>query len=358
MRSLALDHVLFIPTSIPPHKDPVQGASTEQRVRFLQLALQTQPNFSMDPMELQREGKSYTVDTLSELKQRFPEAELFFLMGSDMLRSFLSWRAPAQIARLATLVCIRRFGQSGDEQEMSEMLQITLNAKILLLDGVSDLSSTDVRDRLFSALPITGMVPEEVELALLEECAYQPPQIVALHTKLREQLSSHRMRHTAGVWKTASELAQRYGADPAKARLAALLHDCAKELPTTELMKRTQASDPILPVLHAEVGAQLAESDYGVSDAEILQAIRLHTTGDANMTVLDKIIYLADMIEPYRDFPGVAELRRQAKVSLDDAVLLALLKSLWYIETRQGRIHDATLRAVADLGGTYGTTVR
>lgn len=358
MRSLALDHVLFIPTSIPPHKDPVQGASTEQRIRFLQSALDARPNFSVDLTEIQRKGKSYTVDTLSELKRRYPDAELFFLMGSDMLRSFLSWRAPANIAQLATLVCIRRFGQDGGEDEMSETLRNTLHAKIVLLNGVSELSSTDVRNRLSSALPVTDMVPEAVELALLEECAYQPPQIVALHEKLRRTLSPRRMQHTAGVWKTASELALRYGADPDKARIAALLHDCAKELTAAELLKRTQTPDPILPVLHAEVGAQLAETEYGISDTEILQAIRLHTTGDTDMTVLDKIIYLADMIEPHRDFPDVAELRRLAEISLDDTVLLALLKSLWYIESKHGRIHDATLRAVADLGGTYGTAVR
>ena len=349
MDVLSLDRVLFVIDRIPPHKELDGGASTEDRLALLNLALAPYPHFDLETMELSREGKSYSFDTLTDLKKRDPKAKLFFLMGSDMLRSFTTWYRPDGISRLAALVCIERDGQAGEEAETAAKLKELYGTEVILLDGVSELSSTEVRERVAAAKPIDELVPDDVALEIYTRGLYQPPQIRAMYARLQNAMPYKRLRHTAGVLQTAIRLADQNGVDPNKARIAALLHDCAKYLPNEELLARSTGEAPILPVLHAEAGAQLAAEQYGVTDPEILRAIRLHTTGDADMTALDKVVYLADMIEPGRKYPGVDALR--AAPDLDSATLLALQRSLEHITERGFAVHPATLRAINDLGG-------
>ncbi len=347
---LSLDRVLFLIDRIPPHKEISEGASTEERLRLLELALAGCDGFEPETMELSREGKSYSFDTLTELHARLPQAQLYFLMGSDMLRSFSTWYNPQGISELATLVCTERAGQSGGEAEAALALKQQFGTRVILLDSVSDLSSTEVRERIQSALPIHGLVPPAVAHEIYYSGLYQTEEIQKQYAILKGALTEKRMHHTAGVVETALLLAERNQVDGKKVFTAALLHDCAKYLPDSELLRRSTDPTPILPVLHSEIGAQLAKELYGVEDPEILRAIRLHTTGDAGMSKLDKIVYLADMIEPSRDYPGVQALRDEP--DLDRAVLMALQRSLTHIRERGFDVHPATLRAIQDLGGT------
>lgn len=353
LTALCLDRVLFVPDRIPPHKPKAEGASDEDRVALLKLVTADEPAFSVDTLELLRDGKSYTVETLRTLTLRYPDAKLFFLMGSDMLLSFHTWYRPEEIASLATLVCTIRDDSDKDELACAARLRETMGAEVVLLPFVSPVSSTEIRSRLSEGQPIGGLVPPSEELFLYENGLYQPKQLLPLFQKMKTVLSEKRMRHTAGVIKTALDLAARYGADPYKVRVAALLHDCAKEWDREKLLVHNRDPDPILPVLHAEAGAWAARELYGITDPEILQAIRLHTTGDDGMTTLDKIIFLADAIEPGRKYPSVDELRTAP--TLDSAVLLALSRSICYITNNGGKIHPATLRALDDLGGKDGT---
>ena len=179
---------------------------------------------------------------------------------------------------------------------------------------------------------------------------------VEIERRLAKQLSEKRMRHVHGVAKAAERLARRFGVCPQQARLAGLLHDCARECAKRELLEIAAAralpltalerAAPVL--LHAPVGALWAREVYGVEDAQVLRAIALHTTGGAGMTQLDKILYLADMIEPNRDFPGVTALRREAETNLDKAVFAALGQSLSYMLRRGELIHPDTIVARND----------
>ncbi len=347
--SLGIDRVLFVIDRVPPHKTLAEGADENDRLAILRLATSDDPRFAVETMELEREGKSYSVDTLRELKVKYPDSELYFFMGSDMLNSFTSWRAPDEIAKLATLVCTVRTGQSGGEAETAAELKRLYDANVILLDEVSPLSSTIVRNRIHDALPIKGMVPDRAAHYIYLNGCYQPKEISVLYERLKKELKPQRLTHTAYVLETAIDLAERFGADPKKARIAALLHDCAKYLPEQELLRFSDTEPPILPILHAPAGADYAKRAYGIDDPEILQAIRLHTTGDAGMTLLDKIIYLADMIEPSRSFEGVDEIRNAA--SIDEMMHLALLRSIWYIKQCNQTVHPATLRALNDIGG-------
>lgn len=349
MEELHLDRVLFVVDRIPPHKVLADGATDAQRVDMMRLALQDEPRFSVETLELEREGTSYTVDTLLALHEREPNAEFYFLMGSDMLLSFPTWRKPDEIAKLAVLVCTVRQGQSGGEEEAAAAIRTQFGANVLLLDQVSPLSSTEVRNRIFDAKPVTGMVPEAQEHYMYLNGCYQPRELLPMYERLKQEISAHRMDHTAYVIQTAVALAERFGVDPKKARLAALLHDCAKSFPEEKLLPYADTDPAILPVLHAPAGAEYARTVYGVEDPDVLNAIRLHTTGDAGMRKLEQVIYLADMIEPSRQYEGVDEIRQAG--DLNQMMRLALSRTIWYIKKRNYAVHPATMRALADLGG-------
>ncbi len=172
-----------------------------------------------------------------------------------------------------------------------------------------------------------------------------------MEKKLKQELSAKRFDHSVGVWHTAVELSERFGADVHKAAVAGLLHDCAREMSNNNLLKITGDFDivvgsieKICPVLlHAAVSAHIAAVEYGVRDEEIHKAIMLHTTGSANMSKLAKIIFLADFIEPGRAYPGIDKLRKLAREDLDKAVLAAFDHTISYLLKEKMVIHPASI---------------
>lgn len=168
---------------------------------------------------------------------------------------------------------------------------------------------------------------------------------------LTKELRPARFRHSRDVSRTAVRLAERWAVDVEKARTAGILHDCARTLKGEELLSSAKVNglslteiEIIQPALiHAPLGAILAERRFGIKDPEILQAIRRHTTGAAHMTTLDKIIYLADYIEPGRNFAGLPQLRELALKNLDSAVLAAYEQSIRFVLDGGGLLHPDTV---------------
>ncbi|MDI3529255.1 MAG: hypothetical protein PWQ23_1074 [Thermoanaerobacter sp.] len=181
--------------------------------------------------------------------------------------------------------------------------------------------------------------------------------IELLKSKLRSLLDKERYLHSIGVMETAIHLAKKYGADVEKAQVAGLLHDCAKSYSDEELLKFAQRYgievDEVLKhapfLLHGPVGAHLVEEIFGIKDEEIKRAIALHTTGDVNMTILDKIIFLADYIEPNRNFEGVEKLKQLAEQDVDMAVLKAFDSTICYVIERKLLLYEKTIRARNDI---------
>ncbi|WP_411553249.1 bis(5'-nucleosyl)-tetraphosphatase (symmetrical) YqeK [Paenibacillus lautus] len=170
------------------------------------------------------------------------------------------------------------------------------------------------------------------------------------------QMPAKRWEHTQGVMETAVILAGRFGADPVKAELAAILHDVAKYWPVQKLhqmMVEHKLSEELLhydkQLWHAEVGAFVAEHEYGVTDAEVLDAIRYHTSGRIGMTLLDKVVCLADYMEPGRDFPGVNNIRELANHSLEEALAAGFDSTIGHLLSRRQIIFPLTVLARNDL---------
>ncbi|MFT8310011.1 MAG: bis(5'-nucleosyl)-tetraphosphatase (symmetrical) YqeK [Sporolactobacillus sp.] len=174
---------------------------------------------------------------------------------------------------------------------------------------------------------------------------------------IKEILPEKRYIHSVGVSQTAGELAKKYGGDEEKARLAGMLHDIVKyfsddELKSMILRKPGTWSDCLKysdKLWHAPAGAIYVQEQYGVNDSDLLNAMIYHTTGRKQMTLLEKIIFLADYIEPNRDFPGVDEVREAAKQDLDHAVLLELQKTITHLLSKQQSVYPKTFEAYNDL---------
>ncbi|MCM3588858.1 bis(5'-nucleosyl)-tetraphosphatase (symmetrical) YqeK [Mesobacillus maritimus] len=174
--------------------------------------------------------------------------------------------------------------------------------------------------------------------------------------KVKEQLTEHRYQHTIGVMNTAIELARKYGADEKKAELAAIFHDYAKFRPKEEMRQiiLDQGMEKELlnynsELWHAPVGAYLVEKEVGITDEAILDAIRYHTSGRVGMTLLEKIIYLADYIEPGRHFPGVDEVRELAKGDLNQALIQSVRNSIQFLMKKNQLVYPDTFYTYNDL---------
>lgn len=170
------------------------------------------------------------------------------------------------------------------------------------------------------------------------------------------QMPAKRWEHVKGVMETSVILATRFGSDPVKADLAALLHDVAKFWPMEkqEMIMIENGLNPELleydkQLLHAEIGAFVSRRDYGVMDEEVLDAIRYHTSGRVGMTKLDKIVCLADYMEPGRSFPGVERIRELAEHSLEEALVAGFDSTITFLVEKQKCIFPLTVLARNDL---------
>jgi predicted HD superfamily hydrolase involved in NAD metabolism len=174
--------------------------------------------------------------------------------------------------------------------------------------------------------------------------------------KVKAEMPERRWQHTLGVMETSIILAERFGEDPVRAELAAILHDVAKYWQTQRMADMIAINGLPAELLlydkelwHAPVGAWVAEHEYGISDQGVLDAIRYHTSGRKGMSKLEKIVCLADYMEPGRDFPGVERIRELSLSSLDDALLAGFDSTLTFLIAKGKRIFPLTMEARNDL---------
>ncbi len=155
---LDLDKILFIPNGTPPHKKA--SVSEEDRLEMVENALSDNPNFEVSDIELFKKEKSYTVDTLTELKEKDPDSDIYFIIGSDSVLSIDTWKNYEEIFELCTIVCYERPGFNVDDINISEKLR----GKIIFIDSILlEISSTDIRNRVFTNKSIKYLVRESTE---------------------------------------------------------------------------------------------------------------------------------------------------------------------------------------------------
>ena len=363
---LELDQLWLIPAGTPPHKVMPEGSPTsEQRLEMTRLAgeqLGLGERIKVLDLEINRGGKSFTSDTIAQLKGEHPEDEFWLLMGTDMFMTFQTWHAPEEIVANCGIAAFGR--REEDTEELfaiqREYLQKTYpEAKIftLTIPGVIDISSTQLREMLQNGEGGNLLAPAVYGYILRNGLYNTNADLKKLPLRqLRSVALSHlkysRIPHVLGTEEEAIRLAQNYGADTEKARRAALLHDCTKRLSLEEHLEicrqyglevdEMEKTSPNL--LHAKTAAAVAKHVYGECE-EVCGAICWHTTGRENMTTLEKILYIADYIEPTRDFPGVEKLRKAVYEDLDIGVLMGMENTIALTQQRGIPTHTNTLQA-------------
>lgn len=381
-----LDAVLFIPAGMPVFKLDRDIAPGADRLAMCRLAVASNPRFAVCGIEVEREGLTYTVDTLRELREAYPaNVELCLITGSDTAATILKWRNAADIASLAELIVGQRPGAALSAEDVSRIEQGGFTLRLVDVSAL-DVSSSDLRSRICAGKSPRYLTLDAVVDYIHARCLYQSDEkggcpmskanaatgtvaeaedalgcidvlsdafFEARKADLAGRVKPKRFRHSLGVSETAASMARTYGGDVRLARLAGLLHDWDKGYDDDGARARVDelgltdelASYRNMPhLLHGPTAAAALKRDFPSLPAELLQAIARHTTGAPDMTDLDMIVYVADAIEPSRDYEGIDELRSSVgKASLEELFLSTFEHVLDNLVSRRKLIHPDTV---------------
>ena len=363
---LGLSKVLLIPARQVPGKALPDGTPTpRQRLELLRRCAGEYPSFEVLDLELTREGDSYTWDTVKALRRSFPKEELVLMVGSDAFLNFPHWKNVKAICREASIAVLCR----GDKAERAAAAKEKKaledkGAKITLVDNDAvPISSTQLRrllafDSGWEFLPMPGAEYIRREGLYHTAADWKNLPMDRLEKVVVSLLNPNRVKHVLGCRDTAVELARRWGADETDAARAGLLHDVTKALDGPLQLTLCRDYGKILDefsqkypkTLHALTGSLVAERIFGENKA-VVSAICHHTTGCAEMNLLDTIIYVADYIEPNRDFPGVERLRRLADRDLREALKLGLEMTLDHLKDQGSEVSPQTRETLLWLNG-------
>lgn len=349
------DKFLIIPGNANPNKDEEPGSpSPEERLALCKLAFRGIDGAEVSDMELARGGKSFTAETVERLMRLYPGSEITLVLGADLLLKLENWYRFSFILEHCTLAVLsREEGGDAETERMCAHLRRDCGARVRMIEHVPvSMSSRDIRRRL-RLRQGADMLDGEVYAEIIRRRMYESqPELRWLREQAMELVKPSRIAHVAGCESEAVMLARRWGEDPETAAEAGILHDITKKQKFDEQLilcrkygiipDETELRCPQL--LHALTGAALARDRFGVPD-EVYEAIRWHTTGKPDMTLLEKIIYLADMTEPTRSFDGIGRLRELCREDIDGAMALALEMSLEHIREQNVEPHRNSVEA-------------
>lgn len=365
-RQFDLEEIWFMPSKNPPHKEKSEIASDEHRTRMIQHCIRENPYFKFSDMELKREGVTYTKDTLEHLKEMYPEYMFYFIVGGDSLAGMDAWYRPDLIFQKCHVLAANR--DQTDNHKIQEWIRFYegkyAGARIseIVMPSIS-ISSEMIREKLASGRSISYYCPPVVAAYIKCNGLYGfdgqlfkgRPSDMEIANYLSACLKPKRLLHTFGVAVTAANMAAVYGCDQKDAYRAGLLHDCAKYLTGEEQKAQCQEygiyltsveiENPVL--IHAKLGAFFARTKYLVDDEGILSAILYHTTGRPEMSLLEKILYLADYMEPGREMKckpySLKKIRKACFSDLDKALCMVLENSVRYLEEMGKSIDSQTI---------------
>lgn len=334
-----VEKILVIPTFLSVHK---KAAKTDflDRLNMCKIAFKNIEKATVSSIEEKLQEKSYTFNTIMALKEQ-GENDLALLIGADMAESFDKWYKYEEIIKLCKIFVFTRNGS------LDTTVLETANANFEVIDfNAEGVSSSDFRENKNEAI-----LSDEVLDYIKSHSLYGFDEIYK--QELKKNLKEKRYNHCLNVAQSAKELARLYGADEKKAYTAGLLHDITKELDTETQLKLCDDFGIIMSGLeksafklwHAMTGAHYVKNILKIKDDEIFDAIFYHTTAKENMSLLTKIIYIADYISVDRDYNGVEEMRVAAKQSLEEAISIATEFTVNDLKTQNKAIHENTIKA-------------
>jgi len=366
LQQFTLDKIWFMPAGIPPHKQNDELISAGHRCNMILAAIDGHEQFELFDYEIKKDSLSYTAHTMAELRELYPDVEFYFIIGGDSLLKFEKWREPEKIVRLTNILAC---GRAGEDNALVKEKINELNAKwscnIRYFEvPMMKIASQEIRasfaesDNATFPSEVTEMVPQRVSDYICTNCLYGAGNNMQsqeeIISKLSSLLSPHRFRHVLGVANLAAGIAMAHGRVDINTFLyAGLLHDCAKYMKYDEMLLFAKEHElDVTPYLgkmsfqlHAVLGEYIAKTVYGVSDVDILNAIRYHTVGHLNMSFLEKCIFLADYLEPSRDFPAeptLTQMRKMAFFDVDKTLYYVMKNKLAHIKSCGTTLDDTT----------------
>ena len=352
IRDLRLDRLFVMPAAAPPHKIGKTLTSDTARLRMCELAFAPLEKVEISDHEIAQGGLSYTYLTCRHFRTLYPDAEIFWLVGTDMLRDFPTWKHPESILNDVTLAVCARAEQDGwAERERAAFLRRFGKEFALVGYNGEDVSSTRIRVLAGAGESVEAFVGKEVADYIVENGLYK---IAGADAALALEKPT-RKAHSLRVAETAAKKAVEMRLSERKAIAAGLFHDCAKNLEKDSpllsgfALEKEWGNVPE-PVLHQFAGAYVAQTAFGVGDEEILNAIRYHTSGRADMGELEKLVFLADMVEEERIYEGVEKLRalfweKKGAGALDECLERALGETVIYLKKKGADVYPLTLEA-------------
>lgn len=367
---LDLDAVIFIPAGVPVYKIGTNVTPAAQRLRMVELAVKKNPAFDASSIEIDRGGNTYTVDTLRQMRAHYPEnVEFYFITGADAVVSIAKWRESAAVASLARVVAVNRPGYELPDVQKEFLAACGFRVEYIEITALA-ISSSDLRARVAKGQSIRYLTKSRVadyveehglyclgeagesEGALRAEASESPEPATLLRDgeegeceapypdclsqeffdlmtiRVKDRVRPKRFNHILGVADMAGRLAESYGVDVDKARLAGILHDWDKGYDDPGIQARANQLgmdvDPFVlrempRVLHGNTAAVALSREFPQMPGDVIQAIDRHTSAAVDMSDLDMVVYVADALEEGRQFGRVDELRQLiGEVSLEE----------------------------------------
>lgn len=353
-----LDQILVIPTNRPPHKTAEDLVDNHHRLAMCQLVFPETEGYTVSDVEFQLGGQSYTIRTLEYLKRQYPNDQLFLIVGSDMILTFDQWKDYQKILQQVIVFA----GARGEneyqamQQKAKELMRVAGTVEIISTD-ILPMSSTEIRRKIKSGESCEKLLDVKVQEYIQHHHLYQTISFPELQDIVQHELTPERYHHTLCVVKKAVELAEIHHGDKQKAKLAALLHDVMKNKEPNYLLQYFLTNGIILtdiernspPLWHSIAGAAYIQTELQIHDQDVINAVRYHTTARKGMSLLEKIIYIADCTSEERNYDGVEVQRKLAEKNLDYAILYSLKYNLGMLIQKQKPLHPDSVQAYHDL---------
>ena len=347
-----IQKVLFMPCGNPYHKKNNTIANANHRYNMVLEAIYEYPNLDVSFMEINRAGPTYTIDTIEELKKILPQhAKIYIIIGYDQFLEFQTWKDSQKLLKLCEFIVIPRLNFDK---------KLVKKQKFHILDfDPMEISSTKIRKNIKK---YAYLLPIGTRNYIKTHDLYNNDLNIfeKIKQEVKKRISKKRFIHTMGVVDAAEKLAITYNEDIEKARLAAVLHDIAKEYSADKkrkLCKKWQIPldnviNESIDLSHGAIAAEIAKREFGINDKDILQAICYHTTGHKDLTMLDKIIMLSDYIDPTREDYGPLEyMRNIAHTNINNALAYGLSNTVDDEKARGNTIHENSIITIKILKG-------
>lgn len=347
VRELCADKVIVVPTKNPPHKSasktPFSDRAEMARIAFSKVSA----NVIVDDIENRNDGVNYSSDNLPALEKKY--GKFVYVIGGDSLLALESWHEPEFIVRNFEIAVFDREGYQSAKDKAAELNE-KWNGKIRILEYVGkEVDSHTIRDRLMLKAEVSGL-DENVGRYIKSHNLYS--EFFPYVDKAATYLDAKRLVHSKNTALVALSLNRNFcpKIDAGKVLLAGLLHDVGKMYDKTELPNNiinAIPSDSIgTPVQHQFVSAEIVKNDFHISDEDVLNAIRFHTTGRENMSQFEKLIYVSDLISYERNFQGVESLRKAVYNDFEKGFITCLTYSRDYVVETGRAVYPLTDKAI------------